>query len=227
VKRWANAISVKIDDLEDDDMNLGQYRPLIAEMADDFVEHRHQLFIDLLVNGFSLSLGTAYDGQAFFDSDHPVAGGGTQSNTSVLEFDAANLRTALSQLNAMKKPNGNRANVRATHGIFPLALQAQVEEVLMADFYESGGVLQSNTLKNRIIPIFDPRLDDTSETAWFLIDASKALKPFFWVNRKPVTPQVDTTDEFEEGMTHWGAYARYNASYGFYQTVWGSTGEGA
>ncbi len=225
VKRWANAITVKVDDLEDDDLNLGQYRPLINEMADDFAEHRHKLFIDLIANGFGASLGLAYDGQYFFDTDHPVAlsGGslGTQSNLITSAFDAEALYEAIAKMTALKKPSGDLANVSPTHALFPEALRADVEEVLDKQYTTSG---ESNLLYKKVQPIFDARLDAYSETAWYLLDMDKALKPFFWVDRKRVTPQMDRKDEFELGVVHWGAYGRYNASYGFYQTMLASTG---
>jgi phage major head subunit gpT-like protein len=225
VKRWANAITVKLDDLADDEDNLGQYKPLIDSMADDFDEHRHQLFIDLIGSGFAGTLGTAYDGQFFFDTDHPVAltGGslGTQSNKITSSFDGPALYEAMAALEALKKPSGEQANLQATHALFPVALRSAVETVLDKQYSTNG---ENNLLYQRVKPIFDPRLDAYSTIAWYLLDLSKGLKPFFWVDRKRVTPQMDRKDEFELGVVHWGAYGRYNASYGFYHTMIGSTG---
>lgn len=221
VKRWANAISLDADDLDDEDLNLGQYRTLISEMGDDFDEHKHSLLIDLLTNGFTGALGLAYDGQFFFDTDHPLPGGATQSNKGTAAFSATALYAAIKQMEKMKKPNGLHANIRPTHGIFPVSLRSTVEEVLNKQFEANGS---NNLLYKRVEPIFDPRLDEVSETAWHLADAEKVLKPFFKANRKEVTPQMDTGDLFEEGVAHWGAYGRYNASYGFYQTMYGSDG---
>ncbi len=230
VKRWANAISLKLDDLDDETMNLGQYNLLISEMADDFDEHKHLLFIDLILGGFAGAIGLAYDGQYFFDTDHPIGKtGSTQSNKDTVAFADTALYTAIKTMEGMKKPNGLHANISPTHGIFPVTLRSAVEAVLSKQFLTAGG---SNPLYQRITPIFDPRLDSGtanvagSTTAWFLIDATKAVKPFFQVKRKEVTPQMDMTDAFEHGMAHWGSYGRYNASYGFYQTMWGSTGAG-
>jgi phage major head subunit gpT-like protein len=229
VKRWANALNLKLDDLEDEDMNLAQYMLLIQDMGDDFVEHRHRLYIDLIANGFDGTLGLAYDGQFFFDSDHPLPDGTTQSNVNTAAFSAAALYTGIAAMEAMKKPNGVHANVSPTHLIAPSALREEVEAVLDLEIVPStaGTASQSNPHKKRSIkPQIDPRLDAYSTTAWFLWDASKPLKPFLAANRKAVTPQMDRTKEFEEGSVSWGAYARYNASYGFYQTMWASTGAG-
>lgn len=224
VKRWANAISLKVDDLEDEALNLGQYSQLIAGMADDFDEHEHTLYTDLLSAGFAATLGTSYDGQYFFDTDH-VYNGGTQANKTTTAFgsDGVALYAAIKLMESMKKPNGLHANIQPTHGIFPVTLRPTVEAVLNKQ-YEANG--SSNLMYKRIEPIFDPRLDAVSTTAWFLVDASKALKPFFSAKRKAVTPQMSKVSEFEEGSVSWGAYGRYNASYGYHETMFGSTGAG-
>lgn len=225
VKKWANAISLKVDDLEDEARNLGQYSMLISEMGDDFGEHGHSLYTDLISRGFAATIGLAYDGQYFFDTDHPLPDGTTQSNKTTAAFDSSGtaLYAAIKSMAKMKKPNGLFANVRATHGIFPEALRVTVEAVLTLPTLSGGG---ANPLFKRIEPIFDPRLDAVSETAWYLLDNSKPLKPFFSANRKPVTTKMSDKDEFEEGVIHWGADGRYNASYGFYQLMHGSTGAG-
>lgn len=225
VKRWANAISLKYDDLEDEDLNLGLYRPLISEMSDDFVEHRHSLLIDLIRRGFAGTLGLAYDGQFFFDTDHTYTDTNgvqqTQSNKGTGVFNAANMYVAIKQMELMRKQNGLIANIVPTHIIAPVALRSAVEAVLDQQKNSNGS---DNTLYKRVLPVFDPRLDEVSTTAWFLLDGSKALKPFYQVNRKEVETQMDTTLLFEEGIVSWGAYGRYNYDYAAYQTMYGSDG---
>lgn len=223
VKRWANAISLKIDDLEDEDLNLGQYRMLIADMADDFDEHEHSLFIDLIAAGFAATKGLAYDGQFFFDTDHPLPSGATQSNKATAALAESALYAGILAMESMKKPNGLHANIQPTHCIVPAALRSVAEGIFDKQYVGNNGS-ENNLMYKRVQLIVDPRLDATSTTAWFLVDATKMLKPFFWVNRKRVTPQMSNKDEFEEGKWHWGSYGRYNASYGFYQTMYGSDG---
>lgn len=221
VKRWANALTLQYDDLEDEGMNLGQYSMLINEMGDDFVEHRHSLYTDLISAGFAATLGTCFDGQFFFDSDHPLDDGTTQSNVSTAALAEAAVFAGIQAMEGMKKQNGLLANIQPTHLIVPSALRQTAEGLLDKD--RTGGG-DSNLLFKRLRLIVDPRLDSSSATAWFLLDASKPLKPFFSADRQPVRTQMDTGDLFEEGSIHWGGNARYNASYGFYQVMWGSDG---
>lgn len=60
-------IGVDRDDIEDD--NLGVYEPLFVEMGESVAAHPDQLVFTALKNGWS---ELAYDGQNFFDTDHPV-----------------------------------------------------------------------------------------------------------------------------------------------------------
>jgi phage major head subunit gpT-like protein len=66
-KAWELTIGVDRDDIETD--NLGIYAPLFEEMGLSAVAHPDQLVFGLLVNGFATN---CYDGQFFFDTDHPV-----------------------------------------------------------------------------------------------------------------------------------------------------------
>lgn len=73
-KSWESTIAVNRDQIEDD--QFGVYRPMIGQMGQDARRHP-----DLLVFA-ALKAGDAqlcYDGQYFFDTDHPV-GSGTASN---------------------------------------------------------------------------------------------------------------------------------------------------
>ena len=60
-------IGVDRDDIEDD--NLGVYEPLFVEMGESVAAHPDLLVWDALKNGFATE---CYDGQYFFDTDHPV-----------------------------------------------------------------------------------------------------------------------------------------------------------
>lgn len=228
VKRWANGIIVHEDDLMDDDDNLVMYRSQIAELADDFDEHQHQLVIDLINAGFGTTLGTGYDGVSFFNTAHPqpasAPGPATQSNSGTGVFSSSTLYQGIEDMELLRKPSGKNANVRPTHGIFPVALREAVEAILQNDRLANGA---TNILKGRIQPIFDPRLDANSQTAWYLVDMDKALKGFWFPTRRPVNMRMKGTDSdanFDRGDLEWGGDGRYNAGYGFWQVVYGNTG---
>ncbi len=66
-KPWELTIGVDRDDIETD--NLGIYGPMFTEMGMSTGSKWDQLVFDLLKAGFTT---TCYDGQFFFDTDHPV-----------------------------------------------------------------------------------------------------------------------------------------------------------
>jgi phage major head subunit gpT-like protein len=66
-KDWEITIGVDRNDVEDD--NLGVYSMKIDVMADSTQRHYDELSFGLLKDGFSTE---CYDGQYFFDTDHPV-----------------------------------------------------------------------------------------------------------------------------------------------------------
>ncbi|MBM4274587.1 MAG: hypothetical protein FJ134_09045 [Deltaproteobacteria bacterium] len=73
-KDWEATIEVERNDIEDD--QLGLYNPIVAALAQEAKRHPDQLMADLMLGGFAT---TCYDGQFFFDTDHPV-GSGAASN---------------------------------------------------------------------------------------------------------------------------------------------------
>ncbi len=66
-KPWELTIGVDRDDIETD--NLGIYTPMFTEMGMSTGSKKDALCFDLLRNGFS---NLCYDGQNYFDTDHPV-----------------------------------------------------------------------------------------------------------------------------------------------------------
>ncbi|MBM4293373.1 MAG: hypothetical protein FJ126_00495 [Deltaproteobacteria bacterium] len=90
-KDWEATIEVDRNDIEDD--QLGLYNPIIAALAQEAKRHPDRLIADLMLGGFTT---TCYDGQYFFDTDHPVGnsvasnfGGGTGSPWFLLDTTRA------------------------------------------------------------------------------------------------------------------------------------------
>lgn len=66
-KKFESTIGVPRDDIEDD--TYGLYSPLFQEMGFAAATHPDELVFELLPKGFETE---CYDGQYFFDTDHPV-----------------------------------------------------------------------------------------------------------------------------------------------------------
>lgn len=73
-KDWESSVAVDRNDIEDD--AYGVYTPVVAEMGRSSAVHYDELVFSLMALGFTT---ICYDGQYFFDTDHPV-GSGSVSN---------------------------------------------------------------------------------------------------------------------------------------------------
>lgn len=66
-RKFETTVDVMREDIEDD--NIGQYGTLAESAGIAAIDLKNDLVFQALVNGFSTA---CYDGQYFFDSDHPV-----------------------------------------------------------------------------------------------------------------------------------------------------------
>lgn len=76
-KTWENTVEVSRDDIEDD--QYGVYRPIVEQLGQDAATHPDELVFSLLMSGFATP---CFDGQYFFDTDHPVGLPGQETSTS-------------------------------------------------------------------------------------------------------------------------------------------------
>lgn len=146
-KTWESSIDVKREAIEDD--QLGQYGIIAEQFGRNAAVFPDSLVFKLLCAGFNT---TCYDGQYFFDSDHPV-GTGTVSNV---------------------------VGAPAT---------------------------------------------DTGEP-WFLVDATQALLPIIFQERRPFNfmalDDLNSEQVFKYNKFSFGTDGRCNVGYGFWQTAVGS-----
>ena len=79
-KKFESTVGVDRDDIEDD--TLGVYSPIFQTLGQNAAEHPDELVFALLLLGFTTN---CFDGQYFFDTDHPVldANGATTSVSNV------------------------------------------------------------------------------------------------------------------------------------------------
>lgn len=66
-RTYEDTVGVPREAIEDD--RYGVYTPLMAQLGQDAAEHPPELVFGLLAAGFTTA---CYDGQFFFDTDHPV-----------------------------------------------------------------------------------------------------------------------------------------------------------
>ena len=80
-RKYESTIEIDRDHFADD--KIGLYRPMMAQLGHAPAQHVEEMVFGLLAEGFS-TLG--YDGQNFFDTDHPVEDTATGEVVSVSNF---------------------------------------------------------------------------------------------------------------------------------------------
>lgn len=225
-------IAVRRNDIEDD--NLGIYAPQAQMAGFSAKQWPDELVMDVVNGGFA---NPCYDGQYFFDTDHPVINPATGepasvSNKGAVALSCATQAAAIASYGAartamrkFKDDQGRPLNITPNVLLVPPALEHVALALVNNDRLDDG---KANPYKGTAEVVVDARL--ISDTAWFLLDTTKPVKPFIFQERKkPVfvsqtDPQAD--DVFTRGEFKYGTEARGNAGYGLWQLAYGSTGLG-
>lgn len=219
-KDWEATIAVDRDEVLFDKLNL--VRPRIQELARAAQAHYMDLIVDLLVKGFEQ---TCYDGQYFFDADHPVAGQSV-SNKGTAVLNADNYSAAYAAMQSVTDEQGKPLGVQPTHLVVPPQLRATALQILKAETIEGT----TNIHRDSAVPVVLPELA-AHPTKWFLLDLSRPLKPFILqVVKEAEFVALDSPDDdnvFKRREFLYGVDCIDNAGYGLWQLAWGSTGAGA
>lgn len=206
-----------------DDGKLTNAQMVVRGMGEAAVKLRTTLLLDLLRNGQSR---VCYDGQNFFDTDHPTdidLGTGTQSNYEASGFalNRANFVTARARLRRFAGadgfPFGAGMDASNLQLVVPTELQETAESIISVDNVAVAGGVQNNTLKNAAKILVVPELTSTP-TAWYLFDTSGVLKPLVLQTR--TAPRFQVKDMPTEDNMFWnrevlfGGDARMGAGFG-------------
>jgi len=223
---WETTVEVDRNDIEDD--QIGIYAPMAQEAGFSSKQLPDEIDADLKNGAFA---GTCYDGQYFYDTDHPVAGASV-SNKGTAALSAATTAAAAASYGAARTAIMSITDDEGR----PLALIPDVLEVPPALEATARLLCESDKLtdqspnpwKGTARVLVNPRL--TSSTAWFLHVTNRPLKPFVFQQRKaPVfVSQTDMNADnvFMRKNYLFGAEARCAGGYGLWQMSYGSTGQG-
>ena len=223
---WETTVEVDRNDIEDD--QIGIYAPMAQEAGFSSKQLPDEIDADLKNGAFA---GICYDGQYFYDTDHPVAGASV-SNKGTAALSAATTAAAAASYGAARTAIMSITDDEGR----PLALIPDVLEVPPALEATARLICESDKLtdqspnpyKGTAEVLVNPRL--TSSTAWFLHVTNRPLKPFVFQQRKaPVfVSQTDMNADnvFMRKNYLFGAEARCAGGYGLWQMSYGSTGQG-
>ncbi len=221
---WEATVAVDRNDIEDD--TLGIYAPMAQEAGYSAKQLPDEIDADLKNNAFA---NLCYDGQYFYDTDHPVAGASV-SNKGTAALSAATTAAAAASYGAartaimkFKDEEGRPLNLIPDVLEVPAALESVAKLICEGDKLTDQS---PNPYKGTARVVVNPRL--TSDTAWFLHVTSRPVKPFIYQERKkPVFVQqtdMQADDVFMRKEYKFGAEARAAGGYAFWQLSFGSTG---
>jgi phage major head subunit gpT-like protein len=224
---WETTIEVDRNDIEDD--RLGIYNAQ-ALSAGESAGELHDIIIDDMKNGAFAA--TCFDGQYYYDTDHPV-GNASVSNKGTVALSAATLGDAEASYGAareaimgFKDEEGMPLRLIPDTLEVPPALEAVARILCEAEKLVDGS---SNPYRGTAKVLVNPAL--TSSTQWMLhVTSKQALKPFIVQMRKAPTfvsqTDMNNDDVFSRRKFKYGAEARATGVYGFWQLSYGSTGAG-
>lgn len=174
--------TVEVDRNHIDDDVMGIYKPQ-AEMAGySAAQLPDELVYEVVSGGFTK---LCYDGQYFYDTDHPV-GNASVSNKSTVALSRATLAAADASYGAartaMKKfkdEEGRSLNITPNVLLVGPALETVARALLTAGKLADGS---ENPYQGTAELVVDGRIE--SDTEWHLLDTTKPVKPFVYQPRK-------------------------------------------
>lgn len=228
-RHYEKTLAVNRDKLEDSPMSaIGDASLRLGLLMDTARKLTDDLAVDLLQNGQSR---LCYDGQNFFDTDHPVdiddASAGTQSNYEGASFalTAPNFNTARQRMMSWKNENGRPFGNKMNLLVVPPALEDEGEVILVAQYGTSG---QTNTNAGKAKLEVWPELAG-QDTTWYGFDTqSPGAKALIRQLRKSLTLAARTseTDEpvFDRNEYVWGLDERVGMGFGAWSKAFKGVG---
>jgi phage major head subunit gpT-like protein len=167
------------------DDKAGIFNPLMDELARAAKLWRDKLtFATLLSGGASL----CYDGQFYFDTDHPVnmddPASAVQSNRFTgTALTSDNLATVTATMGAYVGEDGESMEVEPNLLVVGPDLKRQARRILNAEILPStaGTASESNVMKGDMDILVSPKL---SGGKWFVMDTSRPIKPLLFQLRE-------------------------------------------
>ena len=204
-------ISVDRDDIEDD--VLGVYAPWLDEMGAQARMWGDDLLVELLEAGIT---NPCWDGQLFFDTDHPVSpddsGAGTYTNRFVGALTEDNLWAVRQRMMGVKGEDGRSLRIMPNLLIVPPALEKTARQIIDATIDAAGATnISAGLVQYSVNP------DLSSDTRWYLMDVARPIRPFVLQTRRaPEFVSRDMPDDervFNAKQFVYGVDNRGNAGY--------------
>ena len=218
---FEDTIAVKRVDIEDD--LIGVYRPVIEELAMQAKMWPDKLVTDAMLAGKTTP---CYDGQPFFDANHPqnMDNPASPLQSNLLTGHALTpeaLEDAITTMSGFIGADGKPLEIIPDLLVVPPQRKFAAARLLQSELIGRdialavghGAVADTNVLKGSLDLLVLPRLA-TEPNAFFVLCTKRAVKPFIFQNReapefaaltKPDDENVFKRDEFMYGVRARGA----------------------
>lgn len=223
-KDWELTIEVDRNDIEDD--QVGIFTPALDNIGYQAAKWPDRVLKTVLQAGTSTA---AWDGQWFFDTDHPVdfdssAAGTYQNLYTGTALTPANFATIRANMMSRLDERGDSLEVYPDTLIVPPQLEYTGRVILNSEIIAPGaawsgnasGAAATNVYRNSATLLVIPELSN-EPTVWYLAQLNAPLKPFVFQMRK--RPQFQQFVQASDGNVFWhkkliyGVDARGNAGY--------------
>lgn len=175
---------------------MGGFSMPMRALGETAAKYPDKLIATLMQSGSS---SLCFDGQYFFDTDHPVslsnAGLSTYSNTdaSGKSLTLDNYVAARAAMMARKGENGEVLGVIPNLLVVPPQLEHIARQIVMADFVvntagatpAAGAAMMTNVMKGTADVLMIPELANEA-TTWYLLDCRGVVKPFVYQSRREI-----------------------------------------
>jgi phage major head subunit gpT-like protein len=212
------SLGFKVSRIAQDDDKFGVIRKLASELGKSAKETKEVACANVWNTGFTSATGP--DGKALFATDHPLIGGGTQSNrlSYATDPDVTSIQLVLTQARQTVDHRGKKLRIPMRKMIVPPALEFIAAELL-------GGTDRPDTA-NRAINAFKRRSGMPSFESWMVYDYLSDPHAWFiqgekedtelrFYDREPFNTVHDV--EFDSRSIKTAGWMRFSVGYnGFY-----------
>lgn len=231
-KHWELTLAVDANKIKDD--QYGIYKPVFGMLGQQAAEWRDKELARVIEAATSVN---GWDGQFFFDNDHPVdpdnSGSGTNSNLLVgATYDisaaagpVAAYAAAKAKMALWKREDGTQMGtipdtimVHPNEEAFGKAVVAAGNTVVVYGSNTAAATPQ-NVFQGELKLIVNPYLTVTSGKPWYLLSTSQMVRPFIWQAREEPSlvarTAVNSDNVFYMRQFEWGVDLRGAATYSF------------
>ena len=215
------SLGFRVSRIAQDDDKFGTVRKLATELGKSAMETKEVTAANVFNTGFTT---TGPDGKALFATDHPLVGGGTQTNklSYASDPDVTSIQLALTDARQTVDHRGKKIRIPMKKMVVPPALEFIAAELLGGNERSDTANRAINTFKRRSgMPSFDSWMvwDYLSDPhAWFL-QADKADTEVRWYDREAFNTTHDI--DFDTRSVKTAGWMRFSCGYNGWYGVYG------